>query len=71
MKKMQGRIRFEENWMNDGKGAYVFEFWSEVEKDWLFETAYIVVDGRVSENVFNHMYRWEQLGMNYKVVKEV
>lgn len=64
--KLEGRVRYEENWRGEGE-YFIFEIkWSD-EDEWGLETAYHCVDDKVSWTVIAHFRKWQDLGIDYYI----
>lgn len=66
--KLQGRIRYEENFMGDGE-AFIFEIKWTNEKEWGLETAYRCIDDRISWEALAHVRKWMNLGIEFWFAK--
>ena len=64
--KLRGRIRYEENFMNEGE-YFIFEIKWDSEKEWGLETAYKCVDNKVNWEVIAHFKKWKQLGVIFEL----
>lgn len=61
---VRGRIRYDENFMNEGE-FYVFELANGKEDEWTLETAYKLVEDRVSYEALTHIRNWQNLGIDF------
>lgn len=62
---MNGRIRYEENFMNDGE-YFIFEILSDGE--WSVDSAFKLVDDRLSYTALTKIREWQNLGVDFKFV---
>ena len=62
--KLQGRIRYEENFMNNGE-YYVFEIKHSDEKEWGLDTAYKLIDDRLSYEALTKIREWQRLDIDF------
>lgn len=62
--KLQGRIRYEENYMNNGE-YYVFEIKHSDEKEWELDTAYKLIDDRLSYEALTKIREWQRLDIDF------
>jgi len=65
MKKLEGRIRYEENYRNTGKEYYVFEIWDEEYQEWSLDTAYPLVNDMISYQALTNVRHWQNLGIKF------
>jgi hypothetical protein len=61
-KTMQGRIRYDENFMGQGE-YYVFEIFSDGE--WSVDTAFKVENDKVSWTALMKISHWQNLGVEF------
>jgi hypothetical protein len=61
---LEARIRYDENYMNDGE-HYVFENrWSD-EEEWGMEMAFKLIDDRLSYQALTKIREWKRLGIPF------
>lgn len=69
MAKVQGRIRYVENWELDPKGGewYLFEIFRKDTQDWGLDTAYpLSKDGEmINYRALTHVRQWQNLGIDF------
>ena len=63
--KLIGRIRYAKNCM-DFEECYIYEYKSENETEWTFESAYPIVDGTVHFSAITHIQKWQRMGINFR-----
>lgn len=62
--KLEGRIRYVEDWNGMGE-HFVFETkWSN-EKDWGLDTAFKLIDDKLSYMALTTVRQWQRLGIEY------
>lgn len=66
--RLQGRIRYVENFMDEGE-FYVFEIKWTNEDSWGMETAYRLIDDRLSYEALTHIRKWQDLGIEFWFAK--
>ena len=65
-RKIYGRIRYEEDFMNRGE-HYVFEIKSNhPDSEWGLETAYPLIDDRISYQALTHIREWIGRGIEFQ-----
>ncbi|MBQ6483078.1 MAG: hypothetical protein IJI45_18385 [Anaerolineaceae bacterium] len=59
-----GRIRYVENWHGEGE-HYVFELKWENEDEWGLDTAFTLVDDRISYHALTKIREWIKCGVDF------
>ena len=67
MKKLEGRIRYDENWRNEGE-YYVFEIYDDEYNEWSLDTAYKLIDDRLSYQALTKVREWQKLDIGFHFV---
>lgn len=65
-RKLVGRIRYDDNFMGDE--YYLFEIKEIKEEHWKMETAYRLIDDRISYLALAHIRKWQDLGIEFEIL---